>query len=412
LHVKTLPDNPNLDHLRRQAKDLHAGLRDYRPEASLADAQASLAKQYGFRTWTDLKAEVDRRRGQADVADEALARAVASCFGLGEVTGPMQSVARVDEMGRRWSLETDRGRWAVRTMDTWRPIVDAETDVALQLAAAAVGILLPTPVRSGSGAIVESIGGHTWRAYEWIHSGPPLVAPVSAAINREGGCILARIHGLSLPVDRISPYHTSRPSESAWRELVARARSARADWAPIVTEAMPTLLDLATIGEGMPPPQPVLSHNVLGPNNVRLGKNGRLVVVGWEHAGGQPPSWELGNALLHWTLGNAAGARALIEGYRSEAGSLPPLDLAMFRGAIAGLLNFAYGEVERALDPRDEDDRWHADRSVRTCCHTRPRAPTSNGSWTWPSRQRRSKGTPPHGVILSRRRLRAASRSR
>lgn len=363
--MKTLPDNPNLEHLRRQAKDLLAGLRDSRPDVSLADAQASLAEQYGFRTWTDLKAEVDRRRGQAVVADEALARAVAACFGLGQVTGPMQSVARADEMGRRWSLETDRGRWAVRTMDTWRPIVDAETDVALQLAAAAVGILLPTPVRSRSGAIVESIGGHTWRAYEWIHSGPPLVAPVSAAINREAGGILARIHGLSLPVDRISPYHTSRPSERAWRELVARARSARADWAPLGTEAMSILLDLATIGEGVPPPQPVLSHNVLGPNNVRLGKNGRLVVVGWEHAGGQPPSWELGTALLHWTVGNAAGTRALIEGYRSEAGSVPPLDLAMFRGAITGLLNFAYGEVERALDPRDEDDRWHADRSLR-----------------------------------------------
>ena len=73
--MKTLPDNPNLDHLRRQAKDLLAGLRDTHPDASLADAQASLAEQYGFRTWTDLKAEVDRRRGHGRVADPALARA-------------------------------------------------------------------------------------------------------------------------------------------------------------------------------------------------------------------------------------------------------------------------------------------------------------------------------------------------
>lgn len=161
--MKTLPDNPNLDHLRRQAKDLLAGLRDSRTEVSLADAQAMLAQRYGFRTWTDLKAEVDRRRGQADVADEKLARAVAACFGLGEVTGPMRSVARADEMGRRWSLETERGRWAVRTMDSWRPIVDAEADVALQQAAAGAGILLPTPVRGLSGAVVETVGGHGWR---------------------------------------------------------------------------------------------------------------------------------------------------------------------------------------------------------------------------------------------------------
>jgi len=64
--MKTLPENPNLDHLRKQAKDLLAGLRDCDPCASLADAQASLAEQYGFRAWTDLKAEVDRQQGQAE----------------------------------------------------------------------------------------------------------------------------------------------------------------------------------------------------------------------------------------------------------------------------------------------------------------------------------------------------------
>ena len=76
--MKTLPDNPNLDHLRRQAKDLLAGLRDSHPDASLADAQASLAEQYGFRTWTDLKAEVDRRQGAAEVADPVLAGQIAA----------------------------------------------------------------------------------------------------------------------------------------------------------------------------------------------------------------------------------------------------------------------------------------------------------------------------------------------
>src|SRR5690606_24271915 len=67
--VRTLPDSPNLEHLRHQAKDLLAGLRGSDPTATLAYAQASLAEQYGFRSWTDLKAEVDRRQGRADVAD-------------------------------------------------------------------------------------------------------------------------------------------------------------------------------------------------------------------------------------------------------------------------------------------------------------------------------------------------------
>jgi Ser/Thr protein kinase RdoA (MazF antagonist) len=380
--VKTLPDNPNLDHLRRQAKDLLAGLRDFRPEASLADAQASLAQQYGFRGWTDLKAEVDHLRGQADVADEALARAVAASFGLGEVTGPMMSVARADEMGRRWSLETERGRWAVRTMDTWRPIVDAETDVALQQAAAGAGILLPAPVRSRSGAIVESVGEHSWRVYEWIHSGPPLTAPVSSAITHEVGRILAKVHRLGLPTPgRISPYHTSHRSagwiagagpatEADWHDLAARARARHADWASALTEAIPALVDLGSVGEGVPAPRPVLCHNTLDPGKVRLGRGGCLVVVGWEHAGGLPPSWELGNALTQWAVDpdngvNVAGARAMIHGYRSEAGSLPPLDLAMFRGHVIGLGNYVFDQVEDALKAREAEDQRHTARSVR-----------------------------------------------
>ncbi|MFY1694567.1 hypothetical protein [Solwaraspora sp. WMMA2101] len=125
--MKTLPDNPHLHHLRQQAKELLAGLREVDPTVTLADAQTTLAGQYGFRTWPELKAEVDRMHGRADTADPSLARAVADRFGLGTVVGPMRSLARPDDIGRRWSITTDRGRFTVRTMDTWLPIVDADT---------------------------------------------------------------------------------------------------------------------------------------------------------------------------------------------------------------------------------------------------------------------------------------------
>jgi hypothetical protein len=62
---------------------------------------------------------------------------------------------------------------------------------------------------------------------------------------------------------------------------------------------------------------------------------------------------------------NAAGARAMIEGYRSEAGSVPRLDMAMFRGAVISLGNYVLGQVEDALCARDAEDQRHADRSVR-----------------------------------------------
>jgi Ser/Thr protein kinase RdoA (MazF antagonist) len=369
--MKTLPDSPNLDHLRRQAKDLLAGLRDGRPGTTLADAQTTLAQQYGFRTWTDLKAEVDRRRGDAGTAGEEVARELADRFDLGRVTRPMTSVARPDDSGRQWMLDTDRGRWAVRNMDTWRPIVDAETDVALQEATAAAGVLVPAPVRSRSGAIVETVDGHTWRVNRWVSAGPPLSAPVSAGIMREVGRIHAIVHGLDLPApDRISPWHTWRRSEEEWRQVAARARAARAGWAAAVTDALPALMDMDTIGEDATPPAPVLCHNNLGPSEVRRRSGGGLVVVDWHHAGGQPPSWELGFALMAWLVGpggtvNEAGARALLDGYRERAGWVPPLDMAMFRGAITSWLNYALGLAEAALDAKDAEDRRFLDRSMR-----------------------------------------------
>jgi hypothetical protein len=114
----------------------------------------------------------------------------------------------------------------------------------------------------------------------------------------------------------------------------------------------------------------VLCHNSLGPANARRTRDGRLVVVGWEHAGGQPPDWELANALLDWAVEpgggvNAAGARALVDGYRARAGRLPALDLSSFRGAITSLANYVAGEVGTALELPAGEERRYADRGVQ-----------------------------------------------
>jgi ankyrin repeat protein len=55
----SLPDAPNLDWLRKQAKRQLGELRLANPAARLADAQFELAKQYGFSSWRSLKAHVD-----------------------------------------------------------------------------------------------------------------------------------------------------------------------------------------------------------------------------------------------------------------------------------------------------------------------------------------------------------------
>ena len=56
---RDLPVQPNLDHLKKQAKELLHALRQQDPNAALADAQLALAREYGFASWPKLKAHVD-----------------------------------------------------------------------------------------------------------------------------------------------------------------------------------------------------------------------------------------------------------------------------------------------------------------------------------------------------------------
>jgi hypothetical protein len=64
---RQLPARPNLDHLRKQAKELLQSARARHPAWQLADAQHALARGYGFSSWPALKAHVD-----ALVADAAV----------------------------------------------------------------------------------------------------------------------------------------------------------------------------------------------------------------------------------------------------------------------------------------------------------------------------------------------------
>ncbi len=58
---RDLPARPNLERLKNEAKQRLEGLRAVDPRAKLAGAQFQLARDYGFTSWRELKAEVDRR---------------------------------------------------------------------------------------------------------------------------------------------------------------------------------------------------------------------------------------------------------------------------------------------------------------------------------------------------------------
>ena len=58
--ARPLPAHPHLDWLRKSAKQELRTLRRTRPHAKLAEAQLSLAREYGFQSWRALKAHVDK----------------------------------------------------------------------------------------------------------------------------------------------------------------------------------------------------------------------------------------------------------------------------------------------------------------------------------------------------------------
>lgn len=54
-----LPDNPDLEWLRKQAKRRLHAIQESKPDAQLSDAQLEIARQYGFDSWRALKAHVE-----------------------------------------------------------------------------------------------------------------------------------------------------------------------------------------------------------------------------------------------------------------------------------------------------------------------------------------------------------------
>jgi ankyrin repeat protein len=71
--AKTLPDRPNLDWLKKAAKERLAGLRAQDPAARLHQAQLETAHDYGFTSWRALKAHVDSRSVDGQVIAATLA---------------------------------------------------------------------------------------------------------------------------------------------------------------------------------------------------------------------------------------------------------------------------------------------------------------------------------------------------
>jgi ankyrin repeat protein len=71
---RQLPEKPNLQYLKKEAKELLRSMR----QGKLADAQRTLAEEYGFATWAKLKSHVEAQELRPA---EALKAAVCDCDG-------------------------------------------------------------------------------------------------------------------------------------------------------------------------------------------------------------------------------------------------------------------------------------------------------------------------------------------
>src|SRR5262249_34466342 len=94
---QALPARPNLDWLRKTAKQQLQELRKSKPGAKLAGAQHALAREYGFRSWRALKAEVDRRQALASIGDQTIT-ALLRAVGTGQIDTVRATLAATPEL--------------------------------------------------------------------------------------------------------------------------------------------------------------------------------------------------------------------------------------------------------------------------------------------------------------------------
>ncbi|WP_179266448.1 phosphotransferase [Asanoa hainanensis] len=285
---------------------------------------------------------------------------VTARYGLGEVLGPPVYAAR-GELGRIWRLDTTRGAWAVKEALVPVAEADAAADVAFQLAAAAAGVPLPSPVHTTDGRVTVRGPGAVLRVYEWVD------LEAGAPTAQELGALLARLHRVAHPArGPVAPWFADPLGVSAWHELAASAVGA--PWGAALATHLPELITLDALVRPPDPARVTTCHRDFHGENVRRTASGPLVVLDWENSGPAQPERELAGLL--WDLG--AGAAEAAAAYGDI--TLRPEDFSMAIVVQAHLLQF-YGR--RALDEAEsEENRSRAEARLATML-ARPLTPAA-----------------------------------
>jgi hypothetical protein len=126
--MRQLPESPDLDQLRRQARELlrvalkgdRSAIRRIRALSkapTLSAAQLAIARDYGFASWARLKAEVDRRRASSATPIPDRPRSARGMEGF-----PAGRDVRSWQGMRDWSAELLEKRTG-RNVEAWKRLI-------------------------------------------------------------------------------------------------------------------------------------------------------------------------------------------------------------------------------------------------------------------------------------------------
>jgi ATP-dependent Clp protease ATP-binding subunit ClpC len=121
---RKLPEFPNLEYLRKQAKALLRELQQQNPKARLTQAQLSIARKYGYPSWTKLKAHIETLPRPASVA---VGEAVAGSGGSGAGSTPAGAVPGGDSGPGLFVRFNEKARRMVFFARYWAGKVGSET---------------------------------------------------------------------------------------------------------------------------------------------------------------------------------------------------------------------------------------------------------------------------------------------
>jgi len=264
---------------------------------------------------------------------------------LGVPTGPMTRI-HGGFANRMYRLDTDQGSFAVKELNlvdrrwTYR----VEDVFRFEQAAFDAGIPMPEPIAAS----------HDMLVHRWVEGERVPEEPVSAEFAFEIGEILARLHTLDVAWPQ-GPTEEREPTSHDWAELAAQAAATGQPWAEELASRVETFLAIADFVETCERPGPVvLTHRDIQPWNL-LARHGRPVVLDWELAGMLDLSGELGSTALSLAKGpgldgiKPAVFHAVLDGYVTGGGTLPPAGPSWFVYMIGGWLGHTRWNILRCL---------------------------------------------------------------